>query len=379
MMTSIHLPVESPLPFPPPQTPETGATIPEAAGGHEQNGGHSPDSPVEDDASGTEKPAKRQKRSRACIACRNMKIRCLPVQGQEACSSCAKVNRQCVMPGPARKRQKTVHKVAELEKKIDALTDALLAKNQQQDETTSQPRDQPPHSDGPMTSSTSDALRTEETPSSIPSLPQYDHVLLDKTFPLDKADLSVECRFLHSRATNQEKYVDVVERGQLSEEAAWASFDYFLRNICPTAPMIAFPCGTKAQDVRTSKPMLFLAILTIASPAVAPLAQPNLVIELNRQLSERVLFHGERSLDLVQAILLYVEFYSRPWHGKDLAFNQYIHAALVMCLDLGISRRARMNHSRDGVDVTEVPRTWLACYHAASRYAWNSIYSMVLG
>ncbi|KAI9672381.1 MAG: hypothetical protein M1817_003403 [Caeruleum heppii] len=70
------------------------------------------------------------KRPRACEACRGLKVRCEPdtTDAGKPCLRCAKAGRSCVVTAPSRKRQKrTDNKVAELEKKIDALTARLEA------------------------------------------------------------------------------------------------------------------------------------------------------------------------------------------------------------------------------------------------------------
>jgi len=72
------------------------------------------------------------KRSRACEACRGLKVRCDqdPAHPEIPCKRCAKAKRQCIITAPSRKRQKkTDSRVAELEKKIDALTASLHAQN----------------------------------------------------------------------------------------------------------------------------------------------------------------------------------------------------------------------------------------------------------
>jgi hypothetical protein len=69
-------------------------------------------------------------RSRACEACRSLKVRCEPdpVNPEGTCKRCGKAGRQCVVTVPNRKRQKkTDSRVAELEKKIDALQASLHA------------------------------------------------------------------------------------------------------------------------------------------------------------------------------------------------------------------------------------------------------------
>src|SRR5271156_2780528 len=86
-----------------------------------------------DDSPGANNPSDPNdlKRSRACEACRQLKVRCEPDDNNPpgSCKRCAKAGRQCVITAPTRKRQKkTDNRVAELEKKIDALTASLAAR-----------------------------------------------------------------------------------------------------------------------------------------------------------------------------------------------------------------------------------------------------------
>ena len=70
------------------------------------------------------------KRPRACEACRGLKVKCEfePAHPDGPCKRCTKAHRQCLITAPSRKRQKkTDSRVAELEKKIDALTQTLQA------------------------------------------------------------------------------------------------------------------------------------------------------------------------------------------------------------------------------------------------------------
>ncbi|KAH7319928.1 hypothetical protein B0I35DRAFT_352111 [Stachybotrys elegans] len=71
------------------------------------------------------------KKMRACEACRGLKVRCEPDPDNEdaPCRRCSKAGRNCVVTLPTRKRRKkTDSRVAELEKKIDALTASLSAR-----------------------------------------------------------------------------------------------------------------------------------------------------------------------------------------------------------------------------------------------------------
>lgn len=354
------LPVETLLPFTHSRSPETLSFLQNAQRRDSTVNDDSNDSHEDDEGSehDTEKP-KRQKRSRACVACRNMKIRCLPVEGQEACKACSKVNRECVMPGPPRKRQKTVHKVAELEKKINALTDALLAKQQAEPSPPeSTEKDQP-------TTASSVASRVEDNYN--PSISQPLQSLVGRPLEpssLQPPELSASCPFTGREIPVKDNYVDVVERGLLSMDNAIALFDYWAQTMCPTCPIVVFAPGFTVQDVREQRPMTFLAILAVSSPVIMPSVQPDLTVELARQLSERVLFQGEKSIDMVHALLMHAEYYTRPRNAKDLAFNQFINSAIVMCYELGIGKRS-IRRGVPPAEKIETARTWLSLYTAS--------------
>ena len=270
------------------------------------------------------------------------------------------------MPGPARKRQKTVHKVAELEKKINALTEALIAKN---GANPTPPNDSP--ANDRLTESQSDITRSEIDPrspeKSIDRLTRTDRALIEKAMPaMTKGDLDWGCSRFSKRDVVEPPYVDPIDRGLMEMGVAEVMFDHFVAKMLPFFPILSFPSYIKAQDVRAARPTLFLAILAVASSAVRAEMQPDLLVEINRQLSERILFSGEKSLELVQATLVYTAYYVRSKYAKDLAFNQYIHSAVVMCLDLGMGKRYPQKLNRDGIEEAEIRRTWLACYYFAS-------------
>ena len=238
------------------------------------------------------------------------------------------------MPGPARKRQKTVHKVAELEKKINALTDALIAKNAA---NPTPPNDSPAsqrldaQSDITRTSTATEAQEIETMFES--------HGVKGNAWKspfqagVKNTPGKVDMNFCPVGETAQapDPYVDIIDRGILDMDTAAGMFNHYVTTLSPHFPILSFPSYVKASDVRTARPMLFLAILSVTSAPIRPDLQQDLIAELSRQLSERVMFMGEKSMELVQALLIYTTYYVRSHFAKDLAFNQYIHAAVVMC------------------------------------------------
>src|SRR5690606_6508209 len=73
------------------------------------------------------------KRVRACDSCRGLKVRCEPDEADPTgvCKRCKKAGRECIFTATTKKRQKKADsKVAELERKIDALTATLQTAQQ---------------------------------------------------------------------------------------------------------------------------------------------------------------------------------------------------------------------------------------------------------
>ena len=92
---------------------------------------------------------------------------------------------------------------------------------------------------------------------------------------------------------------------------------------------------------------------------------------------------GEKSLELVQALLVTVTWYWPPEHFEELNFYQLSNIAMTMAIDLGLYRKVNKNRQlliphaglwrdkrRGGLlpdsSTAEARRTWLACYFVCS-------------
>ncbi|GKZ34464.1 hypothetical protein AbraIFM66950_004739 [Aspergillus brasiliensis] len=74
-------------------------------------------------------------------------------------------------------------------------------------------------------------------------------------------------------------------------------------------PFIEVPEEATAASMAASQPFLLLAILTV-SLTRRPLLQRRLDERFRRVLSERIIFHGEKSMDYVQGLLVYMAWYA---------------------------------------------------------------------
>ncbi|MCJ1391847.1 hypothetical protein MMC18_004714 [Xylographa bjoerkii] len=379
------------------------------------------------------------KRPRACEACRGLKVRCVPDPTREACRRCAKAGRQCVVTLPTRKRQKkTDTRVAELEKKIDALTASLQAtKNQTQSEVDGDSSDEEHEQDASATyaydrqdQSVSDikvvssGLPQGELPT--PTSPSSSRLSGKRAWPfhqekedssrLEKAaktrtwenkatlkssteaypkshkawSLSTSSKpagqaLLRGPPTPGHEYADVIDRKIIDAEAAMRIFDHYRTSMAQHMPAVVFSAAITAGEVRRTKPVLFLAILSVASYHEYPKNQKTLLREISRVYAESIICKGEKSLELVQALQISSMWYA-PEDYRDTKPYLFINMAISMAIALGLSQKRKfftglsMNGWRENmrpqssvVDKSAIDnyRAWLACFLLSGMFKAN--------
>ncbi|KAL2798600.1 hypothetical protein BJX66DRAFT_35788 [Aspergillus keveii] len=346
------------------------------------------------------------KRPRACEACRQLKVRCEPDLNnpEDPCKRCAKAGRSCIVTQPTRKRQKkTDSRVAELERKIDALTatlqtskqvDALLPSNSNAQPTTS--RDDHVGRRWLVSGQTA-ASRSHPTPTSQGSKRNFSGEIRDSretaslSTPSQASNPSPAAEQTHdagrqwqppsfsaatpgsSRETN--KGPDIIERGLVSHALAQDSFTRYVDHMAGQIPLVVFPAGTQMHEVRRDKPILFHAIVAVSIGRFEPTAQTPLLQELYKTVAERVIVKGEKSLDLVQALIVSCLFYTPPENFEEIKFYQLAQLAVAVGMDIGMNRKASgklkpfnllkeviKNSPTADPDSPESRRTWLGCY-----------------
>ncbi|KAK4694414.1 hypothetical protein P7C71_g3160, partial [Lecanoromycetidae sp. Uapishka_2] len=346
------------------------------------------------------------KRPRACEACRGLKVRCEPDPGNGPCKRCAKANRHCVITPPSRKRQKkTDSRVAELERKIDGLTAVLQATKagnlSVSDDgiygtgdkshisgTDSTPQHQTsPYSvfDGtnrkrPVSRYQQDDYGGILTGIAAAASGQHAPNIAPNMVPTRPAQVAKMQDLEPPRFGPPTSYesADVIHRGILRMEIAKDLFDHYNQNMVPQMPLVPFPSDTTAETIRNTKPILFLAIMSVASGQDYPQIQATLKQEIKRVLADKVIVSGEKSVELVQALQVITIWYWPEANG-DSQYFQLAHLSAVMAMDLSIDRKPRMALRKSqlieipGLKATpldteaiECRRAWLGCYLLSS-------------
>lgn len=313
------------------------------------------------------------RRPRACEACRQLKVRCEPDAGHPtgSCRRCAKAGRNCVVTVPTRKRQKkTDSRVAELEKKIDALSASFQGQGQGPgpvEERSGQGQQYGRRWLGGMNGGAGLAGSKRRLSGELKE---------DRSEGVDLRRHSLWKPERHTEA------YDVIDRGSVDVDTANAAFERYVNDMAPQIPIVVFPPGTKMEDVRRSKPVLLHAIVAIAIGPFQPSAQAGLVHDFYKVIAERTVVNGEKSLELVQAVMVSWIWYMPPDHFEELKFYHLIHMAVVMGMDIGMNRRTMTNRMafslmRDLMgkksasldpDAPETRRAWLGCYFGSVQY-----------
>lgn len=389
--------------------PSAGGNLGPSGGSGSQDGGNDANDP---------------KRSRACEACRGLKVRCEPdYNNPEApCKRCAKANRQCVITVPSRKRQKkTDSRVAELEKKINALTATLQAQGAGTAVATAVAaqtldtgmQSQAPHNPYQQVTNGGYSTPYSQTRSEVradewqyPRAPEGDRkssappmVVAGQKRKLDAhlgtseastpASTSMQKQaqevigFFHTTNPEAQKpaptheYMDIIDRGLTTAETAAEIFNHYVKNMAPHMPAVVFPEGTTAAEIRKTKPILFLAILSAGAGSLYPDLQRTLTKEVMSIYAERIICNGDKTIELIQALIISCLWYWPPEHFEELKFYQLIHIAAVMAIDIGMNKKSKLQKTkaaglfRDNpwrrtpfpdAESVESRRTWLACY-----------------
>jgi hypothetical protein len=262
----------------------------------------------------------------ACISCRTSKIRCsLDTFAQHGkCRRCFNTNNDCNFKtiAPRQRRKRTDTRVAALEQRLTELQVAVDSQrlihydNGTVHVTTSKivPAPQPIFGDANGTYANETRATTEERK----CLPE-----------MEDENLVGNCHL-------QSPLETLFALNLLSADTAVRLFDDFTNNVLPQYPILALSSGESFDWLRAHQPTLLLSMIAAACRASNPSLFRKLHFRLRGDLSEQVMVHGNRSVELVQAIFVMVEWYDPPEDMRRLNFYAWIQIAGLMVRELGL-------------------------------------------
>lgn len=285
-----------------------------------------------------------EKRLRACDSCRGLKVRCDPNETDPngPCKRCAKAKRECIFTAPTRKRQKKADtRVAELERKIDALTATLsrsaggkLLPEMIAAENVVVRADhsiETPEWKDPMEYRNGDAQGAKRR--RVDGIAETDS--RRQSFYREIASVTGP---IGSTVDDEEMELDVIDRSLLTLETADKLLDRYRDELFMHFPALPLARDMTAARFRKEKPLLFLAIIAAASSSMHVALQKELHRETLRQIAKKAVVKGEKSLEIVQAIIAIATWYLPPSHFEDINFYLLTNMATAMAVEIGLTR-----------------------------------------
>lgn len=296
------------------------------------------------------------------------------------CKRCAKADRNCIFTEPSHKRKKKAdNKVAELEKKIDALTASLVAvqgnnaklgeDEDELDENSLEPHD-------PMLSDAKPSRKrrrsTFERGQDLSSSSHLGHSA--KQLAAASLNHALAAPLPLENSFQNHEYADVIDRQVLSSAVAAEMFNYYREHMAPYLPAVVIPPCATVGDIRRERPILFLAILSVASGHKHSNIQRTLLREIMQTYADRVVNKGEKSLELIQAMHISTTWHfaedqndTRPFQLSQMAAAmgvaiKFIHENHPTPLGFGLGRNASRLPSEKKELMVERKRALLGCF-----------------
>nr|OQO19832.1 hypothetical protein B0A51_13522 [Rachicladosporium sp. CCFEE 5018] len=237
-----------------------------------------------------------------------------------------------------KQRKRTDTRVRELEEQMNAMRVLLKEKNE-----VGQPGGE---SSVTATSRTPMLARVAEVnPTNADSMHGaghsiYEPILLDQRRP----DADIDTQWPASMAsrsdgTVQDQRADIVDRGIISMATARHLLLRYRTDLYPHFPVVHIPPSSSAEELRTIKPTLFLAIMAAASGVDNADLATKLDREVLQEYARRTVVNSEKTVELVQSLIISAVWYQPPSRFVQLKYYEYIHMASAMAMDIGICTR----------------------------------------
>ncbi|KAF1838223.1 hypothetical protein BDW02DRAFT_565259 [Decorospora gaudefroyi] len=338
----------------------------------------------------------------ACQRCRNLKTRCLPSRQSGTCQRCFVAQRECAWADAPRRARKlrAPSRIAQVEQKIDGLVAKLVnavesdappdtnpvvspqAGRDRRRETCHNRTPMAPGSWMPTPSFESDTTPPDRGIEQAPDGAQADQEYLDSIRNIhdfdDRDDISQTPDGFFRPSNRPEAPIDndLVKSLLTTGEADALLHEY--RQMSATFPFVILPQNITGEALHTNKPMLFLAMLTVASWKEHT-RQMKLDAIYRSELANRTIIHPRRTLGLVQSVLVYLSWYHYVFSHKTQQIFFLHHLVIGLALDIGLHQDYQplnlpmpQRHKPPPPhpqEVRERQRAFLGCYYLASMIA----------
>ncbi|EXJ70391.1 uncharacterized protein A1O5_06459 [Cladophialophora psammophila CBS 110553] len=271
-----------------------------------------------------------KKAERACKPCRDLKVRCLPcVERDDICQKCKRSGARCVFE-EAKPRKK---------RRIPGDLDTVTARQAKVAELTAQP-------ESSLGATQIDAnLQRSRTSGGRISLAGANGCLGHGTGLYEDSSSHVECAYSTATVPNGHdvRNTQHMPAGEwlfgnavLAQDKA-ASYLSKYQKMCAYFPFVPIPEKVSIEELAATQPFTLHAILMVSSDENKDL-QRMLEKSFRDQILRTVMIDGERSIDLLMALIVYLAWYHFFYIPIKQQFYQTLQIAISICVDLKLDR-----------------------------------------
>jgi hypothetical protein len=138
---------------------------------------------------------------------------------------------------------------------------------------------------------------------------------------------------------------DIIDQGLLTQDQAQLLLETFRQKCTVHFPFVVVPPETTTSSLRRNAPFLFLAIMSAMSYDNT-LLQKYLVREITSQVSEKIVMKGEKSLQLLQGLLVHVAWYHHVFDPQKQQLVLFTQLCVTLVHELGLDRNPKISKRR---------------------------------
>ncbi|KAH7076706.1 hypothetical protein BKA63DRAFT_510576 [Paraphoma chrysanthemicola] len=265
-------------------------------------------------------------RSGSCTTCAKAKSKCIRRHESPSCARCERLRKECHIRDPIKRKRKakpvmttSSTRLRNLETKLEDIVNALKTNIVRATPVATSlgglaTQFSATNMSGNIKDNTSQTPAQDDIPSKVT---REGLVLLDLNSSKDSEVCINECARLSSYE------LDIL-------------LNRYMRLMAPHMPFVILATDTCASDLGRTKPFLLQAIAVVAFFHDTE-TQQILGKHLVRDLCEQVLVNGEKSLSLLQGLLVFMNWFNPHVYLPQSSTN-LLHLAMALVTDLGIDR-----------------------------------------
>ncbi|KAF2503286.1 hypothetical protein BU16DRAFT_555293 [Lophium mytilinum] len=250
----------------------------------------------------------RERRGQACAECKSKKIRCLPREGSNVCQRCYQYNTECFIPESRRPKRQTRH----IRNRMDQLEQSLT--------------------------SIMGILAT-----ATPGVAAQDTPGISHPTPISSARLSVAAS--QSSETSDDTSRESIH--SVSQELLLESLAYY-RSIGGSFACVQIADPVDVRSFRQERPFLLLAIIVVTRWRHRT-DQTRLEQEFLKDMGERFFVKGEKSMDLIQGLLVYLSWYHFFTPQPSQQGFRLASLAANLVIELGLHKKPQCSSQHDAI------------------------------